>query len=79
MNEKYLKYVRQNRKKVGFFIVIFTFFIALGITIPNTIQSSSSLTPLNSIVWVAGDGSENFTCDGSDDQVEINQAFAYVA
>lgn len=79
MNEKYLKYVRQNRKKIGFFIVIFTFLIPLGITIPNTIQSSSSLTPLNSIVWVAGDGSENFTCDGSDDQVEINQALAYVA
>ena len=29
-------------------------------------------------MYVAGDGSGNFTCDGSDDQVEINQALAYV-
>ncbi|WP_200896792.1 right-handed parallel beta-helix repeat-containing protein [Methanosarcina sp. 2.H.A.1B.4] len=35
--------------------------------------------PSDKTVYVAGDGSENFTCDGSDDQVEINQALEYVA
>ena len=42
-------------------------------------SNNSSLTPSNVTVWVTGDRSGNFTCDGSNDQVEINQAFAYVA
>ena len=79
MNEKYLRYVRQKWKKIGFSIVNFIFLIGLGIFIFHTIQSISPLIPSNETVWVAGDGSEKFTCDGSDDQVEINQAFAYVA
>ena len=41
--------------------------------------TSSNVTQSNEIVYVAGYGSENFTCNGSDDQVEINQALAYVA
>jgi hypothetical protein len=49
------------------------------IEINQTIQSYSSFKPSNTTVSVAADGSGNFTCDGSDDQVEINQAFAYVA
>ena len=79
MNEKYLRYVRQNRKKIGVFIVILIFFITLGIAIFHTIQSKSSLTPSNKTVYVAADGKGNFNCDGSDDQVEINKALAYVA
>ncbi|AKB18047.1 MULTISPECIES: right-handed parallel beta-helix repeat-containing protein [unclassified Methanosarcina] len=79
MNEKHLRYVRQNRKKIGISIVILLFLIALGIYILYAIQSDYSLIPLNKTVYVAGDGSGNFTCDGSDDQVEINQALAYVA
>lgn len=31
------------------------------------------------IVYVAGDGSGDFSCDGTDDQIEINQAIEYVA
>jgi len=79
MNEKYLRYVRQNRKKLGVFIVILIFLIALGILIFHTIESNFSPKPSNKTVYVAGDGSGNFTCDGSDDQVEINQALEYVA
>ena len=79
MNQKHLRYVRQNRKKIGVSIVILIFLIALGIFILYAIQSDYSLIPLNKTVYVTGDGSGNFTCDGSDDQVEINQALAYVA
>ena len=80
MNEKYISYVRQNRKKIGFSIVILIFLIALGIIIlQQIVPSQPSLTPSNKTVYVAGDGSGSFTCDGSDDQVEINQAFAYIA
>jgi hypothetical protein len=79
MNEKYLRYVRQNRKKIGISIVVLVFLIALGVFILYSVQSDYSLIPLNKTVYVAGDGSGNFTCDGRDDQVEINQALAYVA
>ncbi|AKB74981.1 hypothetical protein MSLAZ_1720 [Methanosarcina lacustris Z-7289] len=79
MNQKHLRYVRQNRKKIGVSIVILIFLIALGIFILYATQSDYSLIPLNKIVYVTGDGSGNFTCDGSNDQVEINQALAYVA
>ena len=111
MSGEYLKYLRRNRRKIAFYIVILTFLIALEIFVLNAIiQSNSSLKPSNTTslessnvssnetfyiaigrsknityapsnktVYVAGDGSGNFTCDGSDDQVEINQALAYVA
>ncbi len=76
MNGKYLSYVGQKGKKTVFFILL----VALDIFIVYIlIQSISPLTPSNETVYVAGDGSENFTCDGSNDQVEINQALAYVA
>ena len=35
--------------------------------------------PEGRIVYVAGDGSGDFNCDGKDDHVEINQAIEYVA
>ncbi|MDD3245681.1 MAG: right-handed parallel beta-helix repeat-containing protein [Methanosarcina sp.] len=79
MNQKHLRYIRQNRKKIGISIVILISLIALGIFILYATQSNYSLIPLNKIVYVTGDGSGNFNCDGSDDQVEINQALAYVA
>ena len=79
MTEKYLRYLRQNRKKIGFSIVILIFLIALGIFILHTLPSNYPLKPSIKTVYVAGDGNGNFNCDGSDDQVEINQALAYVA
>jgi hypothetical protein len=80
VNEKYLSYLRQNKKKIGFSIGILIFWIALGIIILQyTIPSKPPFIPSNNTVYVAGDEGGNFTCDGSDDQVEINEALAYVA
>lgn len=80
MNEKYLKYIRQNRNKIGLSILSLILVVVLGIFIFHTIESNFSLMPSNNqTVYVAGDGSGNFTCDGNDDQVEINQALAYVS
>ncbi|AKB18383.1 hypothetical protein MSWHS_1520 [Methanosarcina sp. WWM596] len=58
-----------------------------NLTQPNLTQSSliqpnltqSNLTQSYKTVYVGDYGSENFTCDGIDDQVEINQALEYVA
>ena len=60
MKEKYLGYLRQNRKKIGISIVILLFLISMGITVLHIIQSNSSLTPSNKTVYVAGDGSGKF-------------------
>jgi len=79
MDEKYLTYLKQNRKKIGLSIVIFIFLVALGIFIFSTMESNIPPKSSNNTVYVAGDGSGNFTCDGIDDQVEINQALEYVA
>jgi len=79
MDEKYLRYIRQNKKKIGVSVVILIFLIALGIAILPTKPPKTFTTSLNKTVYVAGDGSGDFNCDGSDDQVEINQALAYVA
>src|SRR5674476_1320424 len=78
MNGKYQRYILQNRKKIGISVVIFIFLIALGIAVVPTKSHSAFTTPPNKIVYVAINGSEDFNCDGSDDQVEINQALAYV-
>ena len=31
------------------------------------------------VIYVAGDGTGNYNCDGKDDQVQINQALEYAA
>lgn len=71
MNGKYPRY-RQNRKRAGVFILILIFLILMGTT------ALSNALP-NKTVYVAGDGNGDFNCDGSNDQVEINQALAYIA
>ena len=76
MNEKHLRYIHQNRKKIGISILIFL--IVLGIVIHSSIRSNLPTTKSNNTIYVAGDGSGDFNCDGSDDQVKINQALAYV-
>ena len=73
MNGKYQRYILQNRKKIGISVVIFIFLIALGIAVVPTKSHSAFTTPSNKTVYVAINGSEDFNCDGSDDQVEINQ------
>ena len=45
----------------------------------NYNSSPFSATSSGKIVYVATNGSGDFNCDGSEDQVEINQALAYVA
>jgi hypothetical protein len=72
MSGKCPRYRWQNRKKAGVFTLILIFFIVMGTT-------AFSASPSNKTIYVAGDGSGNFNCDGSDDQVEINQALAYVS
>jgi hypothetical protein len=71
MNGKRQIYRRGYRKKLLLLSIIFIFLI-----------TSVTLTfsrPSGTIIYVANNGSGDFNCDGSDDQVEINKALAYVA
>lgn len=78
MDGKYLNYIRQNKKKVAVSAAVIIFVIVLGIALhPDSLRPSS--TEANKTIYVAGDGSGDFNCDGSDDQVEINKALEYVA
>ncbi|RXA18039.1 DNRLRE domain-containing protein [Methanosarcina sp. MSH10X1] len=60
-----------DRKKILLLSIIFFSLIA-GITLTLS-------TPSDTVVYVASNGSGDFNCDGTDDQVEINKALAYVA
>ena len=79
MDGNYQEYIRQNRKKIVISFGILIFLIALGITVLSRMHITPSIVPSNKTVYVAGDGSEDFNCNGTDDQMEINQALAYVA
>jgi Disaggregatase related len=61
-----------NRKKIIIFSIILILIIAIVIFF-------LSAKPSGKIVYVTTDGSGDFNCDGTDDQVEINKALAYVA
>ncbi len=65
----------EDKKKIVIFGIILLFLIASIVFF----LSSKSSKPSNKIVYVNTNGSGDFNCDGSDDQVEINQALAYVA
>ncbi len=71
MNGKWQIYKWGNRKKILFFSIIFIYIIASVTLILST--------PSGTTVYVATNGSGDFNCDGSEDQVEINKALAYVA
>ncbi len=60
----------KNLKLILSFLVYFCILI-------NT-PTAFCMTPAP-IVYVAGDGSGDFNCSGTDDQIEINQALQYVA
>jgi len=60
-----------DRKKLFLLSIVF---ISLIASVTLTLS-----TPSGTIVYVATNGSGDFNCDGSDDQVEINKALAYVA
>ncbi len=72
MNGKKRIYKWGNRKKILILSIIFISIIA-------SITLILSAMPSGTIIYVATNGSGDFNCDGSDDQVEINKALAYVA
>ena len=79
MDGRYQDYIRQNKNKIGISVIILIFLIALGITVLSRIHMNPLIVPSNKKVYVAGDGSGDFNCNGTDDQMEINQALIYVA
>ncbi|MGB9927052.1 MAG: hypothetical protein ACPK85_01450, partial [Methanosarcina sp.] len=70
MNEK--RQIRWGQRKICITSIIFIFLIA-------SINVAFSTTPSSTIIYVSADGSGDYNCDGSDDQVEINQALEYAA
>jgi uncharacterized membrane protein len=72
MNENHRIYRQGEKKKKGIPILIILILVA-GLTI----TLSTSQTEMT--VYVSTDGSGDFNCDGTDDQVEINEALKYVA
>jgi hypothetical protein len=84
MSGEYLKYLRQNWRKIALSIVILTFLIALELFILNTIiQSNSSLKtsntpslessniPSNETMYVVAGRSKNFTYEPSNETVYV--------
>ena len=59
------------KRKLGVFLLIGCFILA---SVPTALCRSPA-----PIVYVAGDGSGDFNCDGKDDHVQINQALRFVA
>ena len=72
MSGKDLANIWKNRKKMG---VCITVFILLVVTTTTAL----SITLPEETVYVAGDGRGDYNCNGTDDQIEINEALAYVA
>ncbi len=71
MSGKRQMYKWGKQKKLLFLCIIFVFLIASIIFILSK--------PSSTTVYVTTNGSGDFNCDGSDDQIEINKALAYVA
>ena len=72
MNGKKRIYKWGNRKKILILSIIIISIIA-------SITFILSAMPSGTIIYVATNGSGDFNCDGSNDQVEINKALAYIA
>lgn len=62
-------------RKIVIFSIILVFLTASAIVF----LSNKSIGSSNEIVYVSADGRGDFNCNGTDDQVEINKALAYVA
>ncbi|AKB38712.1 hypothetical protein MSSAC_4122 [Methanosarcina siciliae C2J] len=72
MSENQQIYRREEKKKKGIMILtLITFLTIVTIALSNA--------PPEQTVYVNTDGSGDFNCDGTDDQVEINEALEYVA
>ncbi|AKB79726.1 hypothetical protein MSHOH_3243 [Methanosarcina horonobensis HB-1 = JCM 15518] len=52
------------------------FFLAICLILATIPATSASKAP---VVYVAGDGSGDYNCDGKDDHIQINQALKFVA
>jgi hypothetical protein len=78
MKGKTQTYRRGDKKKSLIFIIIFILLItSTALTLSATPPSKkASVAP--DTVYVTTDGSGEFNCDGSDDQVEINKALEYI-
>jgi hypothetical protein len=72
MNGKNLKNWWENKKKKGVYIAIFMILIVM-------VTTALSIAPPEKTIYVSGDESGDFNCNGTDDQIEINKALAYVA
>ncbi len=59
------------KRILGVFLLVCCLIFA---NLPTALCRSSAPT-----VYVAGDGSGDFNCDGKDDQVQINQALKFVS
>jgi len=68
-------------KRVGLLTLVVAFFgITSIIACTDALTQAQTSTQANPpIVYVAGDGSGDYNCDGSSDQVEINLALDFVA
>ena len=53
--------------------------IAFVFSCKKEIITPEIINPKPPIVYVAGDGSGNYNCDGESDQIEINAALDFVA
>jgi len=72
MSENQWIYRQGEKKKKGILIFILIILVASATIAISTASAETT-------VYVNTGGSENFNCDGTDDQVEINKALAYVA
>jgi hypothetical protein len=75
MKGKVPKYGWVERRKMVILGIILIFLAASTIIF----LSNKSIESSGKLVYVATNGSGDFNCDGIDDQVEINEALAYVA
>ena len=55
------------------------FLLLVSCLIIITIPAALAGTPTTPVVYVSGDGSGDYNCDGKDDHVQINQALKFVA
>ncbi|AKB37250.1 Cell surface protein [Methanosarcina siciliae C2J] len=76
MNQKCKKFLLTGILLAGFLLTSFllTDFVIILAGVPAALYTSSA-----PIVYVAGDGSGDFNCDGTEDHVQINQALNFLA
>ncbi|MGB9927994.1 MAG: right-handed parallel beta-helix repeat-containing protein [Methanosarcina sp.] len=79
MDEKMRTGKSDNLKKIIIVGLIFAFIIAIIVLFLPERLPGPQPEPAGKIVYVSSNGTGDFNCDGTDDQVEINEALAYAA